>query len=212
MHNINRLHQMNTKCFLIELEKFIITLNVEKTILKKVKDVLIKADITFAMFLTGVKLYKEVIKKRREFIKKYDLTRIGLKEFNDKRPEIITNRIVRDYSYEEDKIVFYTDNISEIKLVKKLLNDEYLIIITCFMMSCKIYHDLGFTNECWQNVSKINCIDLNITEILIFELVNHNLYIPGEESIFNEIIDVLNVKETSFTKFKKGFKSMFCFN
>ncbi|KAL6122482.1 hypothetical protein NUSPORA_00471 [Nucleospora cyclopteri] len=214
MHAINQYYYLSTEELLIVLRNYIKNLVTDQEIAIIIEKVFTLCRIDFLTFLTTVKLYKKCRKLRDQFISSYDdlkmqstleyLGKNGVKKFDSRINEDVFNYIQRSIK-ERNRL--------EKELVKEILDCEFTLLITCTIIASKIYQDISYTNDSWEQVTYISNKKLNIAEKVILEALNYQLFFEGEEKIKREILNTSGKKEI-----KKGRKSIkgiikkiFCF-
>ncbi|KAM0681140.1 hypothetical protein GINT2_000925 [Glugoides intestinalis] len=105
------------------------------------------------------------------------------------------------------------------KEASRVINNEYLTFMACCIISSKYYRDIAFTNESWENITKIEKGLLNTAERVGLILLEYQVNTHGDAIILNTILAILRNENTQtierdktrMKKIKKLFKKALCF-
>lgn len=160
----------------------------------KAINVLIRAEVPLSTFVTAIKLYNVVQKRLRsdEFVPKQSLfSKLTLRK---------KHKITKEDT--------------------KILEDKYLLLLTCSMISSKYYRDIAFTNESWEGITDIDKKMLNEAEKVALFILDYHVSSHGDGVVLNEITSCLrkvgilipDQESTSRHTFKGIIKRVLCFD
>lgn len=71
----------------------------------------------------------------------------------------------------------YFDRVSQHDTVR-LMENPYLVFISCVIISSKVYMDLSYTNISWTELCHFPVAHLNKTERIILKLIDYDVIVP----------------------------------
>lgn len=128
--------------------------------------------------------------------------------------KMILNRVNRlDSRYLSNRQFHITKEMSDI------LKNQYLIFLTCCMITSKYYRDISFTNESWENVSETSKSLLNESEKICLTILDYQISGQGDKLVYDRISEILrragvdyrNEKYEKVSKVRTFLKAMLCF-
>ncbi|OQS54071.1 hypothetical protein EHP00_1791 [Ecytonucleospora hepatopenaei] len=213
MNSLCKLQYLDSKSFLIQIRPFLVALLEDINNLEKVYLPLKSAGVTYRIFLSAIKIYKMMLRKRDSFLVNYEnhKSKATLEFYNSKKYKFIDTRIPKGYNhksmYEKFEQTSKDYVLYEKSVIREIYNCEFTLLMGCFIVASKMYNDISFTNESWEPVTKISCRQINLVEKIILEVLDYDLFFEGENVVQNEINLLLNI---GIKKRKGIIKRMFC--
>lgn len=160
----------------------------------KIINVLIRAEVPLSTFVTAVKLYNMI------------QNRLDKVEISPKQS--LFSRLTQG---KKNKIT---------KESIKILEDKYLLLLVCSIISSKYYRDIAFTNESWEGISDIDKRMLNEAEKTTLSMLDYHVSSLGDGIVLKGITNSLkkagilipDQDSTSKSKFKGMIKKVLCFS
>lgn len=187
----------------------------------KVIEVFILAEIPLQSFIKTVSLYKKIFLKsllftdsRKNFNMEYREPDLDNFECLGSWNNEISGSKINKRIINSSKIPYYD--------LKYYFNDPYLILISCCIISCKYFRDISFTNDSWENITRIDVVTLNKSERTSLVLLDHILDYPDENEISEKLERILYKEkfianfrdphsyENSRKRLRNFFKKVFC--
>lgn len=208
-----KLQYLDSTTFIAEIKPFLAALLENREHLEKLIVPLKTSGVTYRIFLSAVKLYKAMMLKKDKYLINYEVnkTKSTLEYYDHKKYKMIDTRIPRGHTHQsifnkfeqtaKDYVMY------EKAVIREIYNDEYLLILGCFVVASKMYNDVAYTNESWEPVAKIDFKRINLVEKIILEVLEYNVFFAGELAVQNEIAALLDV---SVKKRRGMLKRIFC--
>lgn len=214
----SELYHLPTDVLLNELKSFFKMLLNDDLQVQNIMQSLRSAQVNFKILVSAIKLYKKVYKRRDKYLIEYNSKRITLEFYNRNQYRLIDTKLEKGYDHKSifDKLEENKKNYLEYEksVIRDIFYDNYSILLGCFIIACKMYNDISYTNDSWELVSNIECKRLNLIEKIILETLDYNLYFIGEEKVCNELQSLMSIKYTNYSSkksIKKTIKKIFCF-
>lgn len=216
---INDLYYLHTNELLNELKPFQRLIAEDELQEEKLTRIFTAAGVDFKIYLTAIKLYKKVYSRRDSYLMEYETTKnkITLEYYEMKQRKSVNTRLPRGLDHKSIyDTLEQTDRdyaLYEKAVIRDLFYDNYLVLIGCFVISCKMYQDISYTNDSWEPVTGIDFKRINLVERVLLEALEYDLYFSGEKSIKNEIAALLEIQSkqnVSAKGMKKLIKKLFC--
>ncbi|KAF9763866.1 hypothetical protein NGRA_1011 [Nosema granulosis] len=61
---------------------------------------------------------------------------------------------------------------------RKLVENHYLVFISCVIIASKVYMDLSYTNISWTEICHFPVVHLNRTERLVLRIIDYDVIVP----------------------------------
>lgn len=159
----------------------------------KIINVLIRAEVPLPTFVTAVKLYS-IIQNRLNNTEVKPRQSLFSKLTQGRRSKITRENM-------------------------KVLEDKYLLLLVCSIISSKYYRDIAFTNESWEGISDMDKRMLNEAEKTALLALDYHVSSQGDGVVLKAITGSLRKagilipeqENTSRGKFKGIIKKVLCF-
>lgn len=189
MYNTNRELYVSLGEYLSELAN-------DKAVAMRLVDVFIKADIPLQIFATTVKLYKMILKRGACSLKLG-----GYKSTTGSTQACPASGILNTYPSTIGLVEagIASNQIISVQIIPhvefaQLLEDSYVAIIACCIISCKYYRDIAFTNDSWEHVTSIDTRTLNNAERLSLILLDYEINSLGDGQVIERVRRILQEK------------------
>lgn len=167
-----------------KVEEYLHTLtnNIESS--KKIVKVLLRTQLPFFIFVTGIGIYKSVLHAASKSVyyqnSKYPHSCFIKSEFVKIPMQNIT---------EAAPPIKSIDNLGTIMpLLASTINDSFSMIIVCCIISSKLHNDISFTNDSWCPFINLNEQDLNRLEREILLALDYRLFDTADKEVINELL------------------------